>query len=81
MSIKEFLPVLALLVTLLAVLPEASALSVNLTVPSAGYYSTSKNVTFGCNATDENLTSIAFFLWDSDGNIYYTNTIFYRPVR
>jgi len=74
MCIKKSLPLMALLATLLATLPGACALSVNLTLPAAGYSSPSKNVTFGCNATDENLTGITLFLWDSEDVIYYNDT-------
>ncbi|MCD6496552.1 MAG: VCBS repeat-containing protein [Candidatus Aenigmarchaeota archaeon] len=71
-SAKLLTPVM--LLAMLAFTPYAAALSVNLTMPADGYASPSGNITFGCNATDENLTNITLYVWDSDNATYYTNT-------
>jgi hypothetical protein len=76
MAIKK-LPAAALLLAaslFMLTVAGADALTVNLTVPDDGHSSDTKNITFGCNATDDNLTNITFFLWDSDDSVYYSDT-------
>ncbi|UCD03357.1 MAG: VCBS repeat-containing protein [Candidatus Aenigmatarchaeota archaeon] len=71
---KKIIPVIIFAAWTLLYLPWTDALSVNLTTPDNGYVSTSLNLTFGCNATDENLTNITLFVWDEDDGVYYSNT-------
>jgi|GEM_PF-1242006 len=44
-------------------------------LPSSGFNSTTYNITFMCNATDDiALRNITLYVWNSSGNTLYTNT-------
>ncbi len=74
MNSKYMQALFTVLAVSLFTVPQAAALSVNLTAPDTDYYSSSRNVTFSCNATDENLTNLTLFIWDSDNSTYFSAT-------
>ena len=50
-------------------------LSAGLVSPANGSSSTTGNVTFTCNASDDNnLVNITLYVWNSSSGIYYKNT-------
>lgn len=74
MNCKYMQALFLVLAVSLFTVPQAAALSVNLTAPDTDYYSPSRNVTFTCNATDENLTNLTLFVWDSDNSTYFSSS-------
>ncbi len=75
MSLKNALPILLIFTLIFLVnAADVSALSVNITMPENGNFSSSSDVTFGCNVTDESVASVTLYIWHGNDTLLQTNS-------